>query len=60
MPSVCGIVHNPILHAFYQRLLAKGKTKMVALAACMRKLLLIIQAMLKHQQPFNPELIPLT
>jgi len=33
---------------------------MVAIVACMRKLLLIIQAMLKHQTPFNPELKPLT
>lgn len=60
MPVLCGITHNPAIAARYQRLCQNRKTKMVAIAACMRKLLLIIQAMLKHQKPFNPELIPLT
>lgn len=45
---------NPVIHAFYQRLLAAGKPKKVALTACMRKLLTILNAMLKHQKPWNP------
>lgn len=60
MPVLCGIKNNPVITARYQHLCRNGKAKMVAIAACMRKLLLIIQAMLKHQTPFNPELKPLT
>jgi transposase len=44
---------NPVIRAFYQRLLAAGKPKKVALTACMRKLVLIINAMLKNNQPWN-------
>ena len=40
--------HNPAIRDFYQRLLATGKPKKVALVACMRKLLVILNAMLKH------------
>lgn len=54
MPTLVAIVHNPRLRADYQRLLAQGKPKMLAVAACMRKLLLLAQAVLKNQQPFNP------
>ena len=43
--------HNPLIRAFYQRLLAAGKPKKVALTACMRKLLVILNAMLKHHTP---------
>lgn len=39
---------NPVIQVFYQRLCAAGKAKKVALTACMRKLLLILNAMLKH------------
>ena len=40
--------HNPVIRDFYQRLLAAGKPKKVALVACMRKLLVVLNAMLKH------------
>jgi transposase len=40
---------NPQIKAFYQRLLAAGKVKKVALTACMRKLLTMLNAMLKHR-----------
>ena len=40
--------HNPAIRDFYQRLLAVGKLKKVALVASMRKLLVILNAMLKH------------
>ena len=42
------------IYDFYASLVAAGKPKLVALAAAMRKLLVIIYAMLKNQQPFNP------
>ena len=44
--------HNPAIRNFYQRLLAAGKPKKVALVACMRKLLVILNAMLKHGSPW--------
>lgn len=40
---------NPVIRAFYQRLCAAGKAKKVALTACMRKLLTILNAMMKHR-----------
>ena len=40
---------NPSLRAFYQRLVAAGKPKLVALTACMRKLLVLCNALCKHQ-----------
>ena len=44
---------NPVMQDFYQRLLAAGKPKKVALTACMRKLLVILNAMLKHGLPWR-------
>lgn len=44
---------NPVIRAFYHRLLAAGKAKKVALTACMRKLLTILNAMLKHRTPWG-------
>jgi transposase len=49
--------HNPVIRPFYQHLLAVGKPKKVALTACMRKLLTILNAMLKHRSPWRP-LVP--
>ena len=46
---------NAAISSFYQRLLAAGKAKKVALTACMRKLLIIINAMMKHNRPWNPK-----
>lgn len=46
---------NPVIKEFYQRLLAKGKQKKVALVACMRKLLTILNAMVKHSTPWNAD-----
>lgn len=51
---------NPVIRAFYQRLLAAGKAKKQALVACMRKLIVILNAMLKHRTPWNPNLCPQT
>jgi transposase len=46
--------HNPIIRTFYERLLAAGKEKKVALVACMHKILTILNAMLKKGELFNP------
>ena len=45
---------NPVLRAFHARLRAAGKPPKVALVACMRKLLTILNAMIAHQQPWQP------
>lgn len=45
--------YNPVIRAFYRRLLAAGKPKKLALTACMRKLLLILNSMLKHRSPWR-------
>lgn len=47
---------NTLISAFYKRLLAAGKAKKVALVACMRKLLTILNAMAKTMQPWNDAL----
>jgi transposase len=56
MPALVGIRYNPILQQYYQKLVAKGKPKMLALVACMKKLLLIIRAILINQTTFNPNI----
>jgi transposase len=47
---------NPVIRAQYQRLLAAGKLKKVALVACMRKLLTILNAMMRSGTSWNPKL----
>jgi transposase len=54
MGTLVAVRHNPVLRAFYQRLRAAGKLPKVALTACMRKLLTILNAMVKHQSPWRP------
>jgi transposase len=46
---------NPQIKAFYQRLLAAGKIKKVALTACMHKLLTMLKAMLKHRKAWQAQ-----
>jgi transposase len=46
--------HNPMLKAFYQRLIAKGKPKRVAIIACMRKLIVILNTMLARGEEWDP------
>lgn len=48
MATLTATRFNPVIRSFYTRLLAAGKAKKVALTACMRKLLTILNAMLKH------------
>ena len=54
MSALVASRHNPVLARFYQRLRAAGKPAKVALVAVMRKLLVILNAMLKHQTAWNP------
>jgi transposase len=58
MAALVASRHNPTLKAFYQRLLAAGKAKKVALVACMHKLLLILNAMLKKDQMWQQNYMP--
>jgi len=53
MGALVATRHNPVIKAFYQRLLAAGKPKKVALTACMRKLLIILNAMVRQQAPWS-------
>lgn len=54
MPCLSAIRFNPLIKAFFERLVAHGKHKKAALAACMAKLLKIVYGVLIHQQPFDP------
>lgn len=54
MATLSAIQHNPLIKAFYQRLIAKGKAKKVALCACARKLLRIAWAVATKNQDFDP------
>ena len=54
MATLTAIRWNPTLQAFYARLCLAGKAKKVAIVACMRKLLTILNAMLRDNKPFNP------
>jgi len=56
MATLAAVRYNPVLRAFYHRLLAAGKLKKVALVACMRKLLTILNAMVKTQTPWVPRI----
>ena len=53
MSTLAATRYNPVIRAFYRRLCAAGKAKKVALTACMRKLLTILNAIVKHQTPWN-------
>lgn len=54
MSAMVGARFNPRLKPFYKTLRQKGKTGKVALVACMRKLVIIMNSMLKYNQPFCP------
>jgi transposase len=53
-PAMSSVRCNPLTRALYNRLLAAGKPKMVALIAVMRKLLVLAYGVLKSGQPFDP------
>lgn len=55
MSTLVAVRYNEVLKAFYARLRAAGKAAKVALTACMRKLVTILNAMVKHQKPWQPQ-----
>lgn len=54
MAAIVAKRYNPVIREFYERLLAKGKPKKVALTACMRKLLIILNSMVRHNTRWDP------
>ncbi len=54
LPALAATRFNPLVAAFYQRLVAAGKPKMAAVGACMRKLLMIAYGVLRSGTPFDP------
>jgi len=54
MSTVSALRYNEVIEKFYQRLIAAGKPKKVAIVACMRKLLVILNAMIKHDTCWSP------
>jgi len=54
MGTLVAVQHNPVLRQFYGRLVAAGKPKKVALTACMHKLLLILNALLRQRTRWQP------
>ena len=50
--------NNPVLKAFYHRLIAKGKPPKVALVACMRKLIIILNSLIARRQKWDPSRYP--
>ena len=56
MPCVgAATLNNPVFKAFYERLIAKGKAPKVALIACMRKLIVILNTMVARGEKWDPK-----
>jgi transposase len=55
MATLTAIRFNPVIKSFYQRLTAKDKPKKVAIVACMRKLLTIVNVMIRENKLWNAE-----
>ncbi len=53
MASLSAIRFNAVIKPFYERLLAKGKPKKVAIVACMHKMLTILNAIVKSNKPWD-------
>lgn len=60
MPTLVAVRHNPVLKAYYTGLISRGKCKMVALIAVMRKLICILNTMVKNNQKWNSNLAKTT
>ena len=60
MATLTAIRSNPVIKAFYQRLIAKNKLKKVAIVACMRKLLTIINVMVRENKLWNVKAQPVS
>jgi len=57
MATVAALRCNQVIRTFYHRLLQQGKAKKLAIIACMRKLLTILNAMVKNQQPWQTQVL---
>lgn len=55
MAALVAVRHNPVFKAFYNRLVDAGKVRKVALVACMRKLVVTLNAVLRNQQPWESQ-----
>jgi transposase len=55
LSTLVAVRSNPVLKALYQRLRAAGQVAKVALRACMRTLLTMLNAMVTHQTPWQPQ-----
>ena len=53
MAMLCAIQHNPVMRDFYQKLVAQGKHKKVAITACMRKMITILNTMVRNNQAWQ-------
>lgn len=56
MATLVATRYNPVIRAHYTHLCNAGKKKIVALVACMRKLIVILNAMIRNNQPWEPRL----
>ena len=54
LAALVGIQHNPVLRAFWERLQARGLPGKVALVACVRKLVVVLNAMMRDGRPWSP------
>ena len=55
MGTLTATRYKPVIRVFYQKLLAAGKAEKVALVACMRKLLIILNSMVKSGRRWDPQ-----
>jgi len=55
MATLAATRSNPVIRGFYLRLVEAGKPKKVALTACMRKLIVILNAMMRDGKPWQPQ-----
>jgi len=56
MATLTSILHNPIIKRFYQHLVSLGKHKKVALMACIRKMVIMLNAMVRDGRMWNDKL----
>ncbi|MFN4180269.1 MAG: transposase, partial [Armatimonadota bacterium] len=53
MATLVAIRFNPVIREYYERLLSRGKAKKAAMVACMRKMLIILNAMMRDKRKFK-------
>jgi transposase len=56
MAVMCAVQHNPAIKTFYRRLVAAGKHKKVALTACIRKMVIMLNAMIRDGRMWNEKM----